>query len=58
MVDSSSIVKLTKADFDPATRLGMEIDYFDCTSCLEIPTGSVLLECPECTLRNCRECLK
>lgn len=57
MVDSEKFIKLQKSDFDKNTRLTFQPEYYECTACLEIPTASSILECPQCGVRNCKDCL-
>lgn len=58
MVDQLATVKLRKEDFDQQTRLNYQPEYFECSICMEIPTGSDILECPVCAARGCKDCLK
>ncbi len=58
MVDKHQIVKLTKADFDMNSKLGFQPDYYECSTCMCIPTSAEILECPVCANRNCENCLK
>lgn len=58
MVQSTQIVKLTKADFDPVTKLGFQPEYYECQTCTLIPITCDILECPVCAARNCEDCLK
>lgn len=58
MVERKSAVGIyrpRKSDYDPNTRLGMQIEHFDCPLCFS--SYPDIWECPNCAARACEPCL-
>jgi hypothetical protein len=58
MVATSKIVKLAAQDMCPKSTLSFQPEYYECSTCIEIPADLKILECPVCGTLTCKKCLE